>query len=253
MWSGAHVADMVIHQLQQAELAFVREQAFRGLDALDEVDLHPILADGFRREGFGVLREQPYPGEWARKTGRRGKDAASLPAESDRQRCDLVLTQRAGLHLTDLFSQAKAHHQIKEKLADSLFLQHALAETPLREPEATGVDEVFWLEVKCVGQFAFVDGVPTANSAYASQLTRGMKLDLAKLASDTAVLHGGVLLLHFTQDEPTWRHDSQVLLERLVESKLLASSPTRGGFAISDRIGNGWCGVMLCEAERSGK
>jgi hypothetical protein len=253
MWSSGHLAEIVIQQLMQAEAQLVREQAYRGLDALDEVDLHPIIADGFRAEGLGVLREQPYPSEWARKLGRRARSHTDLPADSDRQRCDLVITQQPGLHLTDLLTQAKEHQRIKEQMQGTLFLEFALQDTPLREEQAAGVDEVFWLEIKCVGQFAFIDGVPTPNGQYASQLTRGVKLDLAKLSSDAHVLHGGVLLLHFTQDEPTWRHDSQVLLERLIEAKLLPSSPSRGGFPISDRIGNAWCGVMLFEAERSGK
>lgn len=78
-WSLDDIADALADTLRERDAALTAEQAVYGLDALDEVELHPLLADGLARATpFGVLREQPYPHEWRRKV--RGPSAPLAPA-----------------------------------------------------------------------------------------------------------------------------------------------------------------------------
>lgn len=105
MWQAEAILEAAVGALRAREAAFAAEQGYRGLDSLDEVELHPVLADGLARElacdagaaehgATRVLREQAYPAEWRKKRGKRGKQgdqADALPREQDRRRCDLVL------------------------------------------------------------------------------------------------------------------------------------------------------------------
>ncbi|VAX41801.1 hypothetical protein MNBD_PLANCTO03-1812, partial [hydrothermal vent metagenome] len=89
-WQLEHIAEALASGLVAAERDFVAEQAVHGLDALDEVALHPLLARGLREAGFAVFPETPYPGQ-----------PEVLPKESERLRCDLVVAEGGATAIAD--------------------------------------------------------------------------------------------------------------------------------------------------------
>ncbi|HEX7009816.1 MAG TPA: hypothetical protein VF184_07535, partial [Phycisphaeraceae bacterium] len=79
-WSIADIADAVAAGLSAQARAEDLEQAVYGLDARDELELHPLIQQALRAAGYGVWPEQRYPGAWNHRKRSLG------------QRCDLVLT-----------------------------------------------------------------------------------------------------------------------------------------------------------------
>ncbi len=236
MWIQDEIAESAAHALAQHERALRDEQAVYGLDALGEIELHPILAQGFLSHGFGVVREQPFPG------------AGGTPKQSHRERCDLVLLPRGETTLLDPVALARDQHAITGTL-----FEHA------PHPDvAPGVPpaDAYWLEVKSVAQNSFVHGVPSPNPAFAGQLTASLTTDLRKLAREIdrgrehadGIARAGVLLVLLTRDEPTARHDLAAALHRCLDKGISPRSTTLHGFGILDRIGNAWCAVALIEA-----
>ncbi|MFT3685970.1 MAG: hypothetical protein QM783_13790 [Phycisphaerales bacterium] len=240
MWDPRAIVEAVCKGLAAAERARTVEQSPFGIESFSEVRLQSLIADSLRTEGFGALREQPYPGEWVAKKGRR----RALPDESQRNRCDVVVTPHAGLRLADRLAEAKKHEGVKKKMSGTLFETQALAEAPLHDGTAAGVDEVFWLEVKTAGQFTYVDGVP-GPFGYGSSFLRGVSTDLRKLRDDPDIVHAGAMMVLFCANENVARHDIKEIASRCADKGLLASLPVVGGVAIPDRIGNAWCGVGL--------
>ncbi|MGH7131180.1 MAG: hypothetical protein ACREJO_04460 [Phycisphaerales bacterium] len=246
MWSAANILSLCREALQQEEVRRIAEQAVYGLEALDEVDLHPILAACLTAAGFGVLREQLYPAEWRRKKGRR-KD---LPEDSERQRCDLVLTPRLGQALADPLEHQRSAERDRAALRGTLFEQ--LTDAARTAPAAqndSAIDpaECFWLEVKLVAQFAYAAGVPGPNRTYTSQLIRGISSDLRKLRDDPAITHGAALLVLLTVDRAVAEADIPTLVHRLVDHGTELRAPIIDGFRVPDRIGNGWCSLALLQ------
>jgi len=187
------------------------EQSTAGLDALDEVALHAVLARGFVDAGLTPAPEQRYPGRRAR--ARR----------SEGERCDLVLLPDGADHLTDPLA------------ADTLFGDR-------------GADpaDAFWLEVKAAHQYAVIgDAAAGPNPGYSGQLLSAATADLRKIAGDPAIRFGGLLLVLFTADEPTAGHDLGVWLSRCLDRGLPIGAPAVEGFDITDRIGNTRCTVAL--------
>ncbi len=242
VWDTRIIVEAVCRGLAAAERSRSVEQSPFGIESCSEAQLHPLIADALRAEGFGALREQPYPLERVAKKGRR--KPGGLPNESERNRCDLVVTPRAGLRLADRLSEAKEHEAVKAKVSGTLFERHALAEAPRHDATAAGVDEVYWLEVKTAGQFAYVDGVP-GPFAYGSVLVRGVGADLKKLRDDPDVLHGGAMMVLFCAGEEVATHDIGEVASRCADKGLLLTVPAVSGFPLPDRIGNRWCGVGL--------
>jgi len=247
MWDGQEIIATAAGALRGREAALREEQAFAGLDALEEVSLHPVLARGFEVAGWGVVREQGYPGRWRGRRGRR----RVLPEDPERDRCDLVLLPRAGQRLADPLRTARAVEADRAAREGTLFAGTDLAQ-PGGDGGAVAPADAYWLEVKVVGQHAYVAGVPGPNGAYASQLLRGPVGDLKKLAGDGEIVRGGVLVVLFAADEATARHDLGVLGHRCLDRGVAMRSPLVEGFAIVDRVGNGWCALWLAERAVTG-
>ncbi|MGD9789319.1 MAG: hypothetical protein AB7Q00_06435 [Phycisphaerales bacterium] len=248
MWSTQHVLDLCARALIAREDLLRREQAVYGLDALDELKIHEILAAAITTEGLGVLREQPFPG----KPGSRAKRSA-------RERCDLVLTHKPGVVLRDPVAATLE----RDALVGSLFESTALPPTPGVDPA-----EAFWLEVKAVGQFCFRAGVPTPNSAYSSEITAAIRDDLLKLSreiehqdnevtqqptrgtrsSASAMTHAGLLLVLFTADEATATHDRVAAMHRAIDLGARLREHASATLPILDRIGNVCCSLTLLRA-----
>jgi hypothetical protein len=223
VYDAAFLASAAADGLRAREAALRAEHAVRGLDAFDEVELHPVLAAGFAASGFGVLREIPFPGEPEARRKRR-----------DRARCDLVLTPRAGQKLEDPTAEVLAI----DRAAGTLFESVAEALAPADDPDRVEAGECCWIEVKAVAQFAFVDGVPGPNRAYTTQLVQGPAKDLAKLAADERVLSGASLVVLFAADRATADHDLHELAHRLLDLGVPMGEPAWEVVAVDDRAGN---------------
>ncbi len=235
MWDVRAILHALYEGLRLREDELSREQAVRGLDALDELAMHPLLAGSLAAAGWGVLREVPYP-----VTAGLGS-AGARPRHRERDRCDLVLTPETGMTLTDPVAVLRE----RDKWQGSLF--ESQAQTAAPAVHTCAPTDAFWLEVKVVGQFAFVHGVPVANGSYGSQLTAAFAGDLSKLAADAEVRFGAALLVLFTQDEATAKHDLPVAMHRVLDKGFSLRNPAIESFAITDRVGNGCCTLALVQ------
>lgn len=251
MWSLDELVEPVIAALSRREAELREEQAVRGIDALDELGLHPLVAAALAETGRGVLREQAYPHEWTRKAAVRVDTSTGevLPESRQRQRCDLVLTEHAGQRLNDSLHRAKARRQAREAVKGTLFEAlggaEALCDAQVDRAGLVEPEEAFWLEVKVVAQFCFNAGVLGPNRAYASELVRGPIADVTKLAADRRVQHAGVLVVLFTADEATAKNDLGVLLHKCLDKGLPITSPATRSTGVVDRIGNRVCTASL--------
>ncbi len=262
MWSPDDIADALAESLRTHDAALREEQSVYGLDALDELDLHDIIAKGFASTGFGILREQPYPHEWKRKV--RAAPASTseisnlkseiLPIPRDRQRCDIVLTPLPNQTLDDSLHNEKQRRAEEAELQGTLF--ESLSNSPLAPgsihlkseiSNLTSPESAFWLELKTLGQYTNKAGLPGPNRTYSSDLTRNPLADLAKLTADERIHHAAAAVILFSADEPTARHDINILMNkaRTKDLPITLSSPHLRHFPIPDRIGNTLCTVCL--------
>lgn len=206
MWSVADIADGIADGLARYARQLDDEHAVYGMDALDEVSLHPILADALVTAGYGVHREQRYPADRRKRK------------ESEGERCDLVLTP------------------------DGRVLRVSEAKATLFEPaDAVETDDAFWLEIKTVSQFT-TEG---ASASYTGQLMAPIRRDVTKLSKDTGILHAGLLIVLFVRDELVAEHDLEIWQDRCLQRTLPIAAPCRRSIPIADRHGNGLCYVAL--------
>ena len=226
MWSATELARIAADAIARRVEELRVEQAVRGVDALAELGLHPILRTGFEEAGFGVHAEQPYPGE-----------PEARPRHAERERCDLVLTESAAARLIDpVASLLEA-----DRLDGTLFA--ACDRSP--EGGSSSPGDAFWLEVKVIGQNTFTRGVPGPNRTYSAEVLGGPAEDAIKLEWDPHIRHAGVLLVLFTENQETAAHDLTVLMHRLLDRELPVSSPVIEHVPIPDMIGNQVCTVAL--------
>lgn len=230
-WDIRQLVETATGGMRAAESRRVHEQAVHGIESLDELALHDVLAEAFASAQFGVEREWPYPGDVMRR-----------PTRAQRERCDLVLTGHVGETIIDPVVVAKE----RDAAAGTLF-----ADAAWSAPRPAGCDpgDAFWLEVKTLGQFAYASGVPGPNPGYGSELTRALREDLSKLAREPMLRHAASLLVLFTADEETALHDTTVALHRCVDQGIAFGSPVSASFPIADRIGNRCCSVFLTPAQ----
>ncbi|MFN0133712.1 MAG: hypothetical protein ACKVW3_14435 [Phycisphaerales bacterium] len=230
MWSYEAIAEIAAEALAARAHATAGEQAVRGLDSLVELGFHPLLAAGFAEAGFGVHQEQPYPTPPRR-----------LPRHNERERCDIVLTERPGT-----LADAVVRDREAARLAGTLFEEVALRTQPAEgSGGAASPSEALWLEVKVVMQHGLSAGVLTSNKTYASELLRGPIADATKLARDPLIVHAGVVVVLFTADEPTADHDLGVLAHRMLDRELPIAAPIRTRVRIPDLLGNAVCTIAL--------
>jgi hypothetical protein len=279
MWSPDQIADAISDALRAHDAGLRDEQAVYGLDALDELKLHAIIAQGLATANFGVLREQPFPHEWTRKQSSRAIRTSHiahptsdipLPIPRDRMRCDLVLTPQPNQSLSDSLTEEKTRRAEAKELEGTLFealsTSHLAPGSPsspalagevpeaLRgrrgdDHQATNIspENAYWLELKTLGQYTNTSGLPGPNRKYTTELTRNPLADLTKLAADDRIHQAAAALILFAQDEPTARHDLNILMQR-ARAKVLPItlfSPHTRHFTIPDRIGNTICTTCL--------
>lgn len=181
-------------------------QSVYGFDALPELSLHPLVRQAFLDAGWGAWPEQRYPGHWHKKSKAEGL------------RCDLVLTPER-LPLRD--------QGIKDTLFDG-------------QP-ATDAEAAYWLEIKTVAQFE----TSGAFRRYSAELLQPVTKDVKKIWSDGVIQFGGLLLVLFTADQETAEHDLAAWHMRCLDKGYSVGPPAVRGFAITDRVGNGWCAAAI--------
>ncbi len=231
MWHPQELTHAVATALADQERQLCAEQAYQGLDAMTELQLHPLIAHGFTATGQGVFREQPYP-----------SDTGPIPA--DRERCDLVLLENSQTRLIDPVLKNRSFDLAK----DTLFAD------VLDEAEPSHLDalpeDAYWMEVKVVAQHSYVSGVPSPNRSYASSLIAAIRHDLIKLAADEHIIHAGVLIILFTEDSSTAEHDLMAAIHRCIDRNTPVGSPAMEHIPIADRISNTNCTIALVRMRR---
>ena len=205
-FSTADIADAIAAGLRRRAAEDDAAQAVYGFDGQSELALHPLLHAALRDAGFHVLTEQRYPADWLKASRSEGK------------RCDIVLT-REPLALRDPL--------IRGTLFD--------------DQPASDVEDAYYLEVKTVAQFE-ADG---PFRRYSAELLGAVTQDVSKLYRDAQLIHSGLLVVLFTADEATASHDLRAWLDRAWAKKYPVQPPARRGFAITNRVGNGWCEVAV--------
>jgi hypothetical protein len=205
-WSYGDIVDALHLAMRRRAEELDEEQAVFGLDAMTELELHPVLAEGLEAAGYGAHREIRYPGR---------REAERL---SEGERCDLVLTPDG----RPLASEAKRR-------------------TLFDPADAVPLDDAFWLEVKSVAQH-LPEG-PNAN--YSGQLLEPIRRDVRKLAKDEKILHAGVLIILFTAESRVADNDLRIWQERCLDQGLSISAAYRRELHLADRHGNAWCSLSL--------
>jgi hypothetical protein len=204
-WSTADIADAVEAGLRARAQTDDLEQAVYGFDALDELRLHPLIHAALRRTGCGVWPEQRYPNDRERSR------------KSEGRRCDVVLTPSPDLPLRD------------PELRGTLFAAQAAC-----DPE-----DAYWLEVKTVAQYE--TGGPFHR--YSAELLAPVTADVRKLWTDGLIRYAGLLLVLFTEEQAVAEHDLSIWHQRCLDKGFPVAHGAVRGFAINNRIGNGWCAV----------
>jgi hypothetical protein len=206
MWSGADLADALVIGIGRFEADTARAQAVSGIDSMDELDLHPHIADALEAAGFGVHREVQYP------AARHGRNKAKG------QRCDLVLTPE-GLPLHD------------PNAAATLF----------DNPDAVDLESAFWLEIKTIAQFLETG----ANGSWSNELLSTVRDDVAKLDADDGIRHSALLIMMFAQSDEVVDHDLGVWQDRCLSQGFPIGAPWMRRVPLLDRLGNTVCRLAI--------
>ncbi len=217
-WNASELLLPIAEGLEQEAVALDTAQETLGLDSLLELALHPLVAASLSKAGYGVWPEQRYPAD--RQDSRRNRG----------QRCDMVLTPggRPLSHLEGLNGHARLPFP-----QETHFCRESTSVVPLAD--------AFWLEIKSVAQHA--SGGPAAD--YSAGLFAEWAADVRKINSDPEVVYAALLVIFFTADVATARHDRDLWRLRCLEDGLPLLSPATTGFAICDRLGNAHCNLAL--------
>ncbi|MBX3366838.1 MAG: hypothetical protein KF912_05930 [Phycisphaeraceae bacterium] len=226
MSDAARIVEQIADGLISAEIALAEEQALRGLDMLDETEIHVHIADSLAAYGWGVLREVAYP------TPPHPRARRSL-----RERCDLVLTPSPGQHIIDAVERAAR----LEKQSATLFA--SIEDTAHHDDGEIDPSVAIWLELKTTGEFVCRDGIGGPNQSYSSEVVRGPATDLRKLASDATIERAIATLILFASDETVARHDIDRAAHSMLDRGLPLGSLEVATLKIADRIGNRCCCV----------
>ncbi len=205
-----------------------QEQSVRGVDALSELQLHALIEDALIHEQYGVSRETHYP-----------SDGDAYTRATHRQRCDLVLFPDPSQTLLDPAEEMK-----QLALAQDTLFAGSTSIGP--DPESTcDPADAWWIEIKACAQYAYRDGVPSANPGYAHELVSGLQTDLHKLSIDPHIWHAAVMVVLFCEDETIARHDLSQAASVCIGQGLPVQSPIIETHSITDRGGNGCVAIGL--------
>lgn len=228
------LAEAIARALAQADADLAAEQAIKGLDALSEVALHPLIGRGLAHAGWGVHHEVLYPGD-------AGESATNRARDTGRDRCDIVLTPSPEDHLLD-----PVHADRRVRNAEgTLFAELAHDMEAQASHNAVPPAEALWLEIKAVAQYAYRDGVPGPNRAYASEMVNGPAADVCKLMGDGVIERAAAVLVLFAESESIARHDIAQTAHHLLDMGLPIGVPEVSGVPIIERAGNAHAAVAI--------
>ena len=199
------LANQVAAAIAQREAELRLEQAVYGLDALDELPLQAVVAEGLAAS-YSVAREVHYPSSFGKKL-------------SNRRRCDVVLSP-AGAPLR------------LDSAPPSLF----------DAPVFTLPVDAFWLEVKAAFQFRSVD---VRHKGYGQQWRGAVVEDLRKMDADPLIRHAALLLIVFTESREVVEKDLDLLEAVLAQKEVLAGFRQVRHVDIVERMGHRVCTAAI--------
>jgi len=205
IWDFGQVCQRTADTLRDRESALRLEQAVYGLDALDEIAIVSLLADGLA-SSYCVAREVHYPSTVGRKL-------------THRPRCDLVLSD----------------------LGRPLRLD-ASPPTLFDAPNPCPPDEALWLEVKIAFQFG-QGGVH--HKGYGRQWTSAVVADLVKIEQEPLIRDAALALVVFNESQAILDKDLELFETLLAEKQVLAGFRRVQTTPVLDRIGHRRCSVAL--------
>lgn len=228
MWIPTEILERLAQSLSTNQANAQDERSHCGIDSLSEIQLHPLLSKAFTNSEIGICREIGFP-----------TPTRERPNESQRQRCDLVLIPEKTESIFDPVHEQRIHDEVAQTLFAGCKLENQASQS------ACPPELAYWIEVKVIAQFSYIDGVPQANAAYASELTKGPKDDVIKLASDPLIHAGASLVIVFTEYPETGKHDIGQAVRMMIEQDLPISLPEFEQFQIPNFGGNEWCTLCL--------
>lgn len=199
------VADHLGQAVVAAEARSRLEQAVYGLDSLDELQLHALLANHLHQH-WEVAREVHYPSSVGAK-------------RTHRMRCDLVLTP-------------PGHPLKRDTEAPSLFDPAKLASP----------SEGLWLEVKVAYQFR--EGA-IRHGGYSAQWRNSVVEDLRKMEADPLIREAALVLVVFNESAQVLEKDLELFELVLAQKEVLAGFRQVRSTPILDRIGHQLCTIAL--------
>jgi hypothetical protein len=199
------LADELATILASREAELRLEQAVYGIDSLQELALHELLATGLSVH-HDVAREVHYPSTFGKKL-------------SHRARCDLVLTPRGRPLRLD-------------SRPPGLF-------DPV---DVTPPGEALWLEVKVAYQYRTPD---ERHGGYGAQWRDAVVNDLRKMDADELIRHAALLLIAFTESREAIEQHLQAFEDVLVRKEVLAGFRQTRTIDVQDRIGHRACTAAL--------
>jgi hypothetical protein len=200
-----HIVATLSSFIASRERSLVEEQAVYGLDSLDELKIHEMLAAACLG-AYAVAREVHYPSSAGSKL-------------THRRRCDLVLTPLGKPLRLD-------------SRPPSLF----------DPPDQTDAKDALWLEVKVAYQFR-EGGV--RHGGYSGQWRQGVIDDLTKMEADPLICRAGLLLVVFTESTEVFQKDVELFEDVMIRKNVLAGFRQTQSVAILERMGHRYCNVAL--------
>ncbi|MCC7350564.1 MAG: hypothetical protein IT446_08355 [Phycisphaerales bacterium] len=204
-WDYSLLADRIGELLRRSEGRLRLEQAVYGLDSLEELQWHPMLAEGLG-DYYEVAREVHYPSSAGNKL-------------THRRRCDLVLSP-------------KGHPLRLDRSAPMLF-------DPAEPTEPEGA---LWLEVKVAHQFRRPEDRDTR---YGMQWQKGIVEDLLKMDREERIKQAGMLLIVFNESVEILEKDLELFEMLLAQKEVLAGDRQVRSTPVWDRMGHRLCTAAL--------
>jgi len=204
-WDLSRVVDHLHDALFSREKDLLLEQAVYGIDSLDELQLHELLAAHLSKH-MCVSRESYYPSSAGNK-------------RTHRMRCDLALTP-LGRPLTLDYEPAGLFDPVNP----------------------AGPADALWVEVKVARQFR---APGERHAGYGQQWRTSVVNDIKKIEGEPMIHEAALLLIVFTEADWVIEKDLDLLEDVLVQKEVLAGSRQVRHVKISDRIGHTRASVAL--------
>jgi hypothetical protein len=205
VWDFGQVCQRMADTLRDREEALRLEQAVYGMDAMDELQIVALLADGLAAS-YSVAREVHYPSTVGRKL-------------THRPRCDLVLTEPG--------------RPLRLDTSPPTLFDPANPAPP---------DEALWVEVKIAFQYG---SGGARHKGYGRQWTSAVVADLVKIEQEPMIRDAALALVVFNESQTILDKDLELFETLLAEKQVLAGFRRVRTIPILERIGHRLCSVAL--------